>query len=83
MSAPNTVTKMPKWKLYVLSAVIVIGVIGLIFCGTRSVTAESSVADYAITRTCDFVTVGDLTGLFCTDGSKWQVTAIDPLVLGQ
>ncbi len=77
MTAPTSITAMPKWKKYVLIGLILVAVIGSIYFTTRPV--KSFVTGYATTRTCDFVTVANLTGVFCNDGSIWQVTANSPL----
>lgn len=77
MTAPTSITAMPKWKIYILIGLVVIGLFGAVYFATRPV--KSLVTGYATTRTCDFITVANLTGIFCDDGSKWQVTAIDPL----
>ena len=63
---------MPKWKIYAIIGLVAVMLIGAIVLALHP--AQATVTGYATTRTCDFVTVGKLTGVFCTDGWTGQVT---------
>lgn len=59
--------------------------IGALFClvlivGYVATPRVEAVAQpsYAATRQCDFVTVGGLIGVFCTDGTNWTASPLAP-----
>jgi len=62
--------------LIVLAAIGTLFVVWSIYYLSIPITPNTDM--YKVTRTCDFVTVGDITGVFCTDGSTWQTS---PLVV--
>ena len=68
-----------KRKIFILLSMCLLAIsVWAVYYFTIPITPNTNM--YKTTRTCDFVTVGNITGAFCTDGSTWQIS---PLPQGQ
>ena len=60
-----------KYRFYILGVVLV-ELVATVYYFNLPISPNPST--YKVQRTCDFVSVGDVTGAFCSDGTSWMIS---------
>ena len=62
-----------SWGLIML----IVGIVGGIII-MYAVTPTNPLRQYIVTRTCEFIQMGDFSSAVCSDGTSWNVSPFQP-----
>ena len=72
------INKLKKVKPIILAALALLFILMMIYFNTPK--KQNAYINYDVQRVCNFVTVGEITGAFCNDGTEWLIKPMPPLV---